>query len=604
MRASLVALLLVALTFLRCTPAREKIPALPEMKPAESKIIIYQMMTRLFGNTNATNQPFGTLEENGVGKFNDITVSALNGIKELGVTHVWYTGVLEHALMTDYSAQGIPKDDPDVVKGLAGSPYSIKDYYDVNPDLAVNVKKRLNEFDQLVNRTHEAGLKVLIDFVPNHVARTYHSDAKPENAEDFGASDDQSKVFSPSNNFYYLPGESFQVPVDHYNRFRRFYSGMDGRFDETPAKATGDDLFTSKPKADSWFESIKLNYGVDYLNHQATHFDSIPDTWNKMRDILVYWTGHGVDGFRCDMVQKVPVEFWRWVIPQVKAVNPEIIFIAEIYIPSLYRDYLDRGRFDFLYDKVQLYDTLRLLISGKPLASDIRDIQESLKPNNRHMVHFMENHDEQRIASPLFAGAAAKGLPAMVVSATIDQGPVMIYFGQEVGEPGAGAEGFGDNDGRTTIYDYWGVPEHQKWMNQGAFDGGQLSDAQKSLRAAYSRILTTARDHEAIREGEYWDLTNHILANKGSSNRVVSFARGTQDEKLIIMASFNYQAEQVRILLTPELADQWDIKPAQKYGLKDLLGDTTTVTLSRDQGAAFLLPAYGSRIYQVIPAPN
>ena len=141
-------------------------------------------MTRLFGNQTTTNKAYGTLEENGVGKFNDINETALKGIKELGTTHVWFTGVLEHATLSDNTKLGIPLDDADVVKGRAGSPYAIKDYYDVNPDLAVDIKNRVQEFEQLINRTHAQGMKVIIDFVPNHVARFYKSEAKPEGVKD------------------------------------------------------------------------------------------------------------------------------------------------------------------------------------------------------------------------------------------------------------------------------------------------------------------------------------------------------------------------------------------------------------------------------------
>jgi glycosidase len=411
---------LIILVLLGCTAPREKIPETGLMQASTDKIIIYQMMTRLFGNTNATNKPYGTIEENGVGKFNDINEAALKGIKELGTTHIWYTGVIEHAVLTDYTKFGIALDDADVVKGRAGSPYAIKDYYDVNPDFAIDVPNRMKEFEQLVERTHQLGLKALIDFVPNHVARAYHSDVKPEGVKDLGELDNKSMAFHPNNNFYYLPGQSFQVPKG-YNSLGEgnTFPTKDGRFDETPAKATGNDQFTASPGINEWFETVKLNYGVDILNNRKTYFDPIPGTWVKMKDILVYWAGKKVDGFRCDMSEMVPVEFWHWVIPQVKAVNPEIIFIAEIYNPDQYRNYLDHGRFDFLYDKVLLYDTLRLLVNQHASTTDIPRIQQRLSGINQSMLHFLENHDEQRIASPFFAGDPWKAIPALVVSTRI-----------------------------------------------------------------------------------------------------------------------------------------------------------------------------------------
>src|SRR5580698_619408 len=170
------------------------------MEPSSNnKLIIYQLLPRLFGNIKQTNKFYGSIEENGVGKFGNINDKALGEIKKMGFTHVWYTGVIEHATMTDYSQYSIKPDDPDVVKGRAGSPYAIKDYYDVDPDLAIDVKNRVGEYEALIKRTHSNGLKVIMDFVPNHVARTYASDAKPSNVRDFGQDDDKTKAFSAKN---------------------------------------------------------------------------------------------------------------------------------------------------------------------------------------------------------------------------------------------------------------------------------------------------------------------------------------------------------------------------------------------------------------------
>ena len=178
----------------------------------KNKEVVYQVFTRLFGNTNTANKPWGTIEENGVGKFNDFTVNALKKIKALGVTHIWYTGVPHHDVITDYTKYGISSDDPDIVKGRAGSPYAVKDYYNVNPDLAVNPANRLKEFKALIERTHKVGMKVIIDIVPNHVARNYQSLTNPKDVEDFGASDDKSKTYDVNNNFYYNPNDEFRVP--------------------------------------------------------------------------------------------------------------------------------------------------------------------------------------------------------------------------------------------------------------------------------------------------------------------------------------------------------------------------------------------------------
>lgn len=572
---------------------------MPNMQTTAGKPVIYQLMVRLFGNPVSTNKPYGTLAENGVGKFSDINDQALQAIRDLGVTHVWYTGVIEHAVLTDYTRYGIPLDDADVVKGRAGSPYAIKDYYDVNPDLARDVPNRMREFDQLIERTHRNNLKVIIDFVPNHVARAYKSDAKPKGVRDLGEDDDTTVSFKASNNFYYLPGQSFTVPKDYEALGEENdFPTKDGKFEENPAKVTGNDQFTASPGKDEWFETVKLNYGVDVANGRKTYFDPVPDTWIKVRDILVYWATKKVDGFRCDMAEMVPVEFWNWVIPHVKAVNPEIIFIAEIYNPAQYKNYIHTGRFDFLYDKVQLYDTLRLLINGQRSTADIPEIQESLSGLNAHMLHFLENHDEQRLASRFFAGDPWKAVPAMVISATIDPGPVMIYFGQEVGEPADGAEGFQGDDGRTTIFDYWGVPEHQKWMNTGKFDGGLLSDDQKRLRNFYSTLLNLAGKSNAIVSGEFYDLTVSNIQQKNFNNEVFACIRASDKENLLIVAGFNRSDQKIHVRIPEVMAGQTGISPDKKYSLTDLLWNETEVTLE-DLTLELELPAFGAYIFLI-----
>jgi len=582
-----------------CSSPKEKIPDVPLMQSKAKKIIIYQMMTRLFGNQTTLNKPYGTAEENGVGKFNDITDVALKGIKELGVSHVWYTGILEHALLTDYTKFGIPLDDADVVKGRAGSPYAIKDYYDVDPDLAVDVKNRIQEFEQLVERTHKNDLKVIIDFVPNHVARAYHSDSKPVGVKDLGEEDDKSVAFKSFNNFYYLPGQTFQPPGNYLALgAQNSFPTKDGKFTESPAKVSGNDQFTATPTVNDWFETVKLNYGIDIQGGRKTYFDPVPNTWIKMKDILVYWAQKKVDGFRCDMAEMVPVEFWHWAIPQVRAVNPEIIFIAEIYNPAVYRNFIDNGKFDFLYDKVQLYDQLRLLTNQNSQAIEISKIQESLKGINANMVHFLENHDEQRIASPSFASDPWKAVPAMVISATIDQSPMMIYFGQEVGEPGSGAEGFSGEDGRTTMFDYWGVPAHQKWMNQGKFDGGGLSQEQKQLHQFYSDILNFAANNPAIASGDYFDVTQ-LNAEKGNCPPLVhAFARTSGEENLLIVSNFNSKLEKAKLQLPDEVVKAMRLEANTKYIGRDLLRSGMDVGF--DNFVTELeLPPYSSFIFKI-----
>lgn len=535
-------------------------------KMNDKQIVIYQLLPRLFGNKNTTNAPYGTIEQNGSGKFNDITEKALDGIKELHVNYIWYTGALAHASLTDYSAYGIKPDDADVVKGRAGSPYAIRDYYDVDPDLAVDVKNRMKEFEALVKRTHAKNLKVLIDFVPNHVARSYHSYAKPKNAIDFGAKDDVSKAFSPKNDFYYIPGQHFVVPAG--GQKTPLSTIQDDQFNETPAKATGNNVFSASPKYDDWYETIKLNYGIDYQNGEKQYFDPIPSVWLKMRDILTYWTNKGVDGFRCDMAEMVPIAFWNWVIPQVKKVNPDLIFIGEAYNPKVYSQYLDEGKFDYLYDKVGLYDGLKKLIRNEPTA-DVAAIKHVWQVESagfgKHMLRFLENHDEERIASAGFAGRAELALPAMVVSATLGSGPVMLYFGQEVGEPGKGQEGFGGDDNRTTIFDYWGVPKHQKWMNNGAFDGGKLNDDQLKLRTFYKQLLKVTSTSDAVMNGEIYE----VPATGNMNNRMYAFIRYSGKQRLLVLANFDRTQT---LIANIEIPDQI-LKVKHSSPVTDLLTD-------------------------------
>ena len=578
-------------------------PHLLHEEVAGEKMVIYQMMTRLFGNQNTTNATYGSMAENGVGKFADITSKALVGLKELGTTHVWYTGVIEHATMIDQRALGIPMDDVDVVKGRAGSPYAIKDYYDVNPYLATKPMERMQEFEALIERTHAAGLKVLIDFVPNHVARSYASDAKPDGVLDFGANDDVSKAFAVNNNFYYLPGTSFVVPKEHNPGGPNQLPTEDGQYVETPARATGNDGFTATPQNWDWFETVKLNYGVDYQNNREGHFDSVPDTWTKMFEIIRYWAAKGVDGMRCDMAEMVPVEFWAWVIPKVKAeVGEEFTFIAEIYNPNAYGAYLDQGQFDYLYDKVQLYDSLKHIVQGHGSVQALSQVWKDLQGYNGRMLRFLENHDEQRIASPDFAGEARKGIPMMAVSAAMHTGPVLIYFGQEVGEPGAGHEGFQGEDGRTTIFDFWGVPQHQQWVNGGAFDGGGLSEDMARLRQQYVDLLSFCSDSEAISQGDFFDLNSYAKAEGQTVLPEGGYAwlRHHGDETVLVVVNLAGKPLNGSVGIPKEVLDAWSTTAAEStiFGFEA----QQTITKAALGAASFdvSLPAFGVLIVQDI----
>jgi glycosidase len=547
-------------------------------KQPQHKIAVYQIFTRLFTNQNTANKFNGTLAQNGVGKFNTINHKALASIKELGISHVWYTGVIEHATMSDFSASGISKDHPQVVKGIAGSPYSIKDYYDVNPDLAVDVKNRMSEFEALIERTHAQGLKVIIDFVPNHVARQYKSDNKPLGTKDFGETDNTKEAFSNQNNFYYLPNHAFKVPAGVNPPV-----GFDEPYYEFPAKATGNDVFSASPSVNDWFEAVKLNYGVDYLNGKAQVFDPIPDTWLKMEAILSFWAEKGVDGFRCDMAEMVPVAFWSWAIPQVKAKFPHLIFIAEIYNPSAYRTYLFVGKFDYLYDKVGLYDALRRLIEGHGNAMDITKVWQNESGDfSERMLRFLENHDEQRIASDQFGKTPASALAAMMLSATLHTGPVMVYFGQELGVKPIVSEGFQGNDGRTTIFDYWGITELQDWIKDGEFDANNLPLEKRRIRDFYKKTLWFAQTNPAISQGGFHDLQylNAYGRSTGyDESKVYAYLRQSENQTLLFVYNFSLtENKTIKVKLpTSLLSDLGVLEANQTIRFQGVFDDTEMI---------------------------
>ena len=557
----------------------------------DEKMIIYQVFTRLFGNNHNHCINNGNITENGCGKMADFTAKALNEIKKLGATHIWYTGIIEHATQTDYRRYNIRSDHPAIVKGKAGSPYAIKDYYDVDPDLANDVQERMKEFENLVQRTHRSGLKVIIDFVPNHVARQYHSDAQPDGTSQLGANDDPNYAFSPYNNFYYIPQSELHGQFDMKGSAAEPYK-------ECPAKATGNNRFDAYPNITDWYETVKLNYGVDYQNGGTCHFNPTPDTWTKMLDILLFWADKNIDGFRCDMAEMVPVEFWEWVIPQVKEKHPDLLFIAEVYNPAEYRNYLFNGKFDYLYDKVGLYDTLRAITSGWESATSIPSRWQSLSGIEHRMLNFLENHDEQRIASDFFAGNGARAIPAMIVSACMNDNPVMIYFGQEIGEQGMDTEGFSGRDGRTTIFDYWSVDSIRRWRNNGKFDDKLLTEEEKKLRTFYSRLLNLCNTEKAIREGVFFDLTYANLAGwVFNEHKQYAFMRKLDDELLLIMVNFDSIPVRAAVNIPQHAFDFLGIPYNLEYNAVELLtGNTEKLVLSPDKTTPVLLDAMNGKI--------
>ena len=552
------------------------------------KIIIYQVFTRLFGNRNTTRVPNGTLRVNGTGKMSDFDAERLRRIHGMGFTHVWYTGVIRHATATDYSKHGIPRQHPSVVKGVAGSPYAITDYYDIDPDLADDIDQRMSEFQQLVDRTHQAGMKVIIDFVPNHVAREYHSIMKPEGVRDLGEDDDTGMHFSPTNNFYYCPGQPFVSPVQPKEGEEPYV--------ENPAKCTGNDRFDNCPGRNDWYETVKLNYGIDYCDAggRSYHFDPVPNTWVKMTDILLYWASKDIDGFRCDMAEMVPPAFWAYATRIVKEHYPRIVFIGEVYDTNQYRTYIQSG-FDYLYDKVGMYDCLRDVICDRRPASSITYYWQHVDDIRPHMLYFLENHDEQRIASDFFCGSGEKAIPAVIVAALMGNNPFMVYAGQELGERGMDAEGFSGRDGRTTIFDYWCVDT----IRRGYFDRRHLSQDEMHLQLKYQQILHIANREAAVREGEFFDL---MYVNpqtwKFNPRHEYAFLRKFEDEVLLVVANFGPDRVNTSVNIPAHAFDFLGLPEKEVRAIDLLTGQEMNIELKKDGAVDMDLRPYTGRIYK------
>ena len=602
-----------------CKTKDLKMNTVQKVSVSPKKEVVYQVFTRLFGNKNTTNKPWGTLKENGVGKFNDFTPKALQEIKDLGVTYIWYTGVPHHALIQDYTAIGISNDDPEIVKGRAGSPYAVKDYYNVNPDLAINPANRLQEFEALIARTHQAGLKVIIDIVPNHIARKYEGKNNPVGVKDFGVNDDVTVAYKRDNNFYYVPNSNFEIPetIKPLNGEKNIL--VDGKFDENPAKWTGNGSRMARPDKNDWYETVKVNYGIradgskdfpelpagfETKSHKE-HYDfwrgkEVPDSWNKFRDIALYWTAKGVDGFRYDMAEMVPYEFWSYMNSAIKMNNPDAFLLAEVYNPKEYRNYIRLGKMDYLYDKVETYDKLKDIIQGKSSPDGLSDIQNGLSDIEHHMLHFLDNHDEQRLASPEFAGTPQNGKPLMVVSTTISTSPTMVYFGQEVGEAGNENAGFGTHS-RTSIFDYIGVPNHQRWMNGGKFDGGKLTQEEKDLRDFYKRLLNFSLNSSALM-GRFQEIqTVNRQVTKGYDSGIYAFTRWSDVQKLLVVVNFSWQTTSTFELKIPsDIIQKWNLKDGN-YTVTDQLYHKNSIqvqVLNGEGKAQITIAPSESFIYQ------
>ena len=608
------------------------------------KHIIYQLFIRAFGNKRQT-LPGGSYSINGSGKFNDITPELLRSLREdLSISHIWYTGVIAHASKTDWSAYGIPSAHPSVVKGEAGSPYAITDYYDVAAELAEDIPSRMAEFEALVERTHTAGLRVVIDFVPNHLSRCYHGASTAASAAGapsagaapaaagatvgalFGAEDDPTQAFCPQNNFYYLPAEELHLPDAALasataatavsaagsaaaadcpcgtaaSNCTGNSAAAAAPYREYPAKATGNDCFSAWPSVNDWYDTVKLNYGVDYASGR-TYFEPRPRTWGMMLDVLLFWASKGVDGFRCDMAEMVPVQFWHWAIAEVKHKYPQTLFVAEVYNPSLYSSYLDYGGFDLLYDKVGMYDTLKLVSQHHLPASAITGAWQAVDKIQNRMLNFLENHDEQRLASSFNLGSPWRAIPELGVSLLFNRAPFMLYCAQEYGERGMESEGFSGLDGRTSIFDYCSIPAVREVTPEGLM-----------LRSLYSQLLTLARTESAFFQGYTFDLT---YCNPQHSATKFIFARrprktfynpSPEDSLIIICAEFSFASQdeprQIDVVLPDALFSLWNIPQGAEYKVQELLPAPAAASAETSAEAPVVAPAV-TPVVAPVPAP-
>ncbi|MEZ3519390.1 MAG: alpha-amylase [Muribaculaceae bacterium] len=560
-----------------------------EIGRGKERPVIYQTFPRIFTNTNSNNRFAGTLDDNGSGRLADYTPTLLNSLKEMGVNCIWLTGVIEHATKSDFSRWGIPADNPNVVKGEAGSPYAIKDYYDIDPAIAVDPERRMEEFEDCVKRIHNAGMKVLIDFVPNHTARQYHSDVAPAGIRDFGADDDTTMHFLASNNYYYATNQQFAPGFDIAVLGTRPYV-------EFPAKATGNDCFSPFCSRNDWYETVKLNYGHDFDNN-TDHFDPLPDTWLKMLHILRFWASKGIDGFRCDMVFMVPLPFWHWAIPQVKQDYPDVVFIGEIYDVGLYRPFLGYGCFDYLYDKVNLYDKLVGIERWNYSAAQLTSAWQTVDGIGDRMLNFLENHDEVRFGSVEFAGDPTRVVPHLVVSSMISSGPVMIYYGQELGESARENEGFAGYNNRSTIFDYWSYDTMRRWYDNGKCHTSKLNAHEKWLRNLYARVLNLINERQALRQGAFFDLMYANLGHEGfDPHHCFCFLRHSDEEAMLICVNFADNDVDLTLRI-PELAFDMARLHEGNISTRDLLWERpASLLLSRTEPMRLRIPARNAAI--------
>lgn len=557
--------------------------------------VIYQLFVRHFSNFHEGGVPWGSKEQNGCGTFAGVNDAALQALAKMGVTHVWLTGVLRHATRTEYP--GLPAAPACVVKGLAGSPYAVSDYFDVDPDLAVQVDNRLEEFRELLVRVRRWGMVPMMDFIPNHVSRAYQSVLRPEC--DFGRTDDRSRFFARDNAFYYLEpaesGRAMELPEGEFVPERGC------------GRVTGNNAATWAPDPCDWYETVKLNYGTDYRNgppafgslpREFAAAGDVPQTWRLMDEVIACWQQMGVGGFRCDMAHMVPEEFWRYVIVNSRLRDDGVCFMAEAYNDhmSLCRgdvhESLLAAGFDAVYDSTS-YQLMKSMYEGSSWANDLDRCQHDKQVLARCGVRYLENHDEPRLAAPEhWAGqgrAVARAL--MLAHYGAVSAPVLFYNGQEVGERADGPGGYGGDNGRTSIFDYTCLPRLQHWSHGGKYDGALLTADEAALRAFCVRLLPLLQ-HPALSKGNFYGLNwaNQQTAGFGrltgetvSGHRAYAFLRHNRKARatVLLVCNFHPNEEMRTRLFIPTDALNWAGRGLQELRMRHLLNPTAPDVLGK-----------------------
>ncbi|MBO7604264.1 MAG: hypothetical protein J6S97_07610 [Bacteroidales bacterium] len=409
----------------------------------KEKKIIYQVLTRIWDS----------------GRLSCWDAAALDYLHSLGVDYIWFTGIPRHATGEAF------------VKGNPGSPYAVSDWYDINPYLADDPARRMEEFRALVERVHGSGLGVIIDFIPNHVACNYKGNL-------------------------------------------RLYPWCDS----------------------DWTDTLKVDW-------------SDPATEKEFLEVLRFWAGMGVDGFRCDMVELVPADSLRRLIADIHLEHPGLLFIAEVYGRENYRRYINEVGFNLLYDKSGVYDILRGVMDGSRSARDLSWNWQFLGDIQDNMLNFLENHDEQRLASPAFAQSAACAWGAVAYAMLFNSASWMFYAGQEVGEDASESA-----DRRTSIFN-WSHPAGLEHLGKFIHGGTPLPDKEGDILARYRRLGTLART-PLFRSGEVWDLCYCNQQTPGLDlDHCTAFMRYNGTEAMLVLCNFGPQVVSTDLFIPRELRE-------------------------------------------------